>query len=90
VTFFISVLVPVMISVAMVVTPSPVFLLFFGTKFLEVSVAVPMALVGPAVVVNDLVVVPDVIVSVIRIVNAVGMMLRASNSGHGRSQGGRQ
>src|SRR5579864_2465557 len=65
----------VVIMVAMVVAPRPIFLLFLGTKPAKVAIAVAVGLVGPAVVVHDLVIVPHVIVGVVRIVDAVSVML---------------
>ena len=65
--------VPVVVGV--VVTPSPIFLLFFGRKFPEVSVRVAMGFIGPAIVVDNLVIVPRVVVGVIGIVYAIGVMM---------------
>jgi hypothetical protein len=65
----------VAIVVAMVVAPSPIFLLLLRTKFAEVAIAVAMCLVGPALVVDDFVIVPHVIIRVIRVVHAVIVML---------------
>jgi hypothetical protein len=63
------------VVVAMVVTPGPIFLLFFGRKFAEVSVRVAMGFIGPTIVVDNLVVVPRVVVGVIGIVYAIGVMM---------------
>ena len=65
----------VMIVIAMVVAPRPVFLLFVGWQLAEIAMPVAVSFAGPLAIVNDLVVAPNVIVRVIRIVNAIGMML---------------
>jgi hypothetical protein len=74
----VAVVIPVMVAVVM--APRPILLLLVGRQLAEIAVAVPVSLIGPAMVINRLVVVPRVVVGVIRIVNAVGMMLRASDS----------
>jgi hypothetical protein len=64
----------VVIMVAMVVAPSPIFLLLFRAQLVEVTIAVVVRLVGPAVIVHGLVTIPPVIVGVVGVVNAVRMM----------------
>ena len=78
------------IVVVVVVSPGPVFFLFFGAKGLEIAIAIAMILLGPAMVIDDFVVIPDVVVSVVRIVDAIGMMLGASDSGQRRRESSRK
>jgi len=73
--------VSIAVVIAMVVAPGPVFFLFLGRKLSEVSAAVAMGFIGPSVVVNDFVIVPHVIIGVVRVVNPIGMVLSASDSG---------
>ena len=73
--------VAVVIMVRVVVTPCPVFFLFFGRHLSKVASSVPMSLTGPLPVRNYFVVVPNVIVRVVRVVDAVVVMaLRASQA----------
>src|SRR5579863_6077197 len=80
----------VMIMVAVVVAPGPVFLLLIFVEFAEVAMSIAMGLDCPPVIVADLIVVPHVIVGVVRIVNPVGMVFSASDPRQGRCQRGRQ
>ena len=66
-----------MVTVAVIVTPGPVFFLFLRMNSAEVAVRVAMGFVGPAMVVNNLVIVPHVVVGVVRIVNAIVVMMLA-------------
>jgi hypothetical protein len=75
----------VAIVVPMVMTPGPIFLLFFRTEFPEVAIAVAMRLVGPAMIVDDLVIVPSMIVGVIRVIYPVIVMF-TGDSRQRRSQ----
>ena len=75
----------IVIVVAVVVPPRPIFFLFLWRKFAEVSIAIPMRLVGPTVVIDDFVIVPNVIIGVIGIINAVSMMF-TGKSRHGDDQ----
>jgi hypothetical protein len=77
------VVVPVMIMVAVVVAPGPVFFLFFRTQLAKIAVVVVMSFIGPLAIVDHLVVIPRVIVGVVRIINTVGVMLRAPYSCQG-------
>ena len=69
-----------MVTVAVIVTPGPVFFLFLRRNSAEVAVRVAMGFVGPAMVVNNLVIVPHVVVGVVRIVNAIVVMMLAGDS----------
>src|SRR5258707_2838639 len=80
----------VAIAVSMVMTPGPVFFLFFGRNLAKVASSVPMSLIGPLPVINHFVIVPDVIVGVVGVVDAVVMVvLRAGQTRRGQctSQG---
>src|SRR5271169_6488039 len=83
-------LVAVSVVVTVIVTPSPVFLLLLGRKLAEVAVAIPVSLLGPAMVVHIFVPVPRVIVRVVGVINAIGVVLGASDSCQGRGHRGRQ
>ena len=73
--------VAVVIMVRAVVTPCPVFFLFFGRHLPKVASSVPMSLAGPLPVKDYFVIVPDVIVRVVRVVDAVVVMaVRASQA----------
>lgn len=72
----------IVVVVPMVVTPSPVFLLFFGRNLAEVAPGVSMSLIGPSPIENHFVIVPDVIVSVVGVVNAIVVV--ALGAGHAR------
>ena len=74
------VVVAIVIMVAVVMAPRPVFLLFFRSQLAEVAITVAMGFVAPATIVDDFIVVPAVIVGVVRIVNSIRMMLRAGQS----------
>jgi hypothetical protein len=89
----VSVPIPIVVSVmvAVIVTPRPVFFLLFRREFSEVSVPVTMSFIGPAIVIDDFVIVPRMVVGVIRIINAVRMVLGASDTyDGGRQRGGQQ
>src|SRR5260370_33924606 len=80
----------VAVMVGVIVAPGPVFFLLFRRQLAEIAVAVTVCLLSPAMVVHHFVVVPRVIVGVVRIINTVGVMLRASDSRQARSQRSRQ
>src|SRR3974390_2539464 len=64
----------VAVMVAVVVTPSPVLLLFLRTQFAEIPIGITMGLVRPPVVIDVFVVVPGGIVGVIGVVHTIIMM----------------
>jgi len=70
----------VSVTIAMIVAPGPIFLLFLGAKLSEVPMTVAMGLIGPTAVIHHLVVVPRVIVGVVGIVSAIVMVMFASQS----------
>jgi hypothetical protein len=71
-------LVPIIVVIAVIVPPGPIFLLLSGRKFAEVAMGIAVRLRCPAVVINDFVAIPDVIIGVIGIVNAVVMRMPAA------------
>jgi nicotinamidase/pyrazinamidase len=83
-------LVVVSVAVTVIVTPGPVLLLLLGRQLAEVAVAIPVRLLGPAMVVNIFVPVPRVIVGVVGVINAIGVVLGARESCQRRSQRGRE
>ena len=70
----------VMVVVAVIVAPGPIFFLFFRRQAAKIPVPVVVCLFGPAVVVDDLVIIPNVVVGVIRIVDANVMMFAGDAS----------
>ena len=68
------VMVVIMVVVAMIVPPGPIFLLLVWRQFLELPVRVSMGFGGPTVVVNDLVVVPSMVVRVVRVIGPIGVV----------------
>jgi hypothetical protein len=72
----------VMIVIAVAVSPGPVFLLFFGAQFPEVSVFVSMVFPRPRVVVRNLIIVPDVVIAVVGVIDSVVMMMGAGHACH--------
>jgi hypothetical protein len=79
----------VTVAVAVVVAPGPILFLFFRREFTEVAVRVAMGLSGPAIVVSNFVAVPDVVIRIIRIVDAIIVVL-TGNSCQRRNQRYRQ
>jgi hypothetical protein len=71
----------VSVVVAVVVPPGPIILLLLRLEFAEIAVRVAMGFIRPAIVVNHFVVVPHVIVGVIRVVNTIGVVFAACDSG---------
>ena len=69
-----------MIVVAVTMPPRPVFLLFLGPQLAKIAMRIAMVLVGPLVVIDDFAVIPDMIVGIVRIIDPVVMMLRASGT----------
>ena len=76
----------VSIMVAMIVAPSPIFLLFLRTQLAKIPVRIAMGLVRPAPVIHFLVMIPVVIVGVVGIVRPVIMMFAASQPYEGSCQ----
>lgn len=77
----------VVMIMVMIMPPIPVFLLFFWRQPAEITVRVAMGFARPLLIVDDFVVVPSVVISMVRIVNAIGMVFAAGNPRHGRGQG---
>jgi hypothetical protein len=71
--------------IAVVVPPRPIFFLLCWRKFAEVSIAIPVRLFRPPVVIDDFIIIPNVIIGVIRVINAVSMMF-TGKSRHGDDQ----
>lgn len=78
----------VMVVVAVAMPPGPVFLLFFGGQFPEVSVFISVVFPCPRVVVGVFIVVPDVVIAVIGVVDPVVMMVGTGRAYHGKRQRG--
>jgi hypothetical protein len=74
--------------VAVVMPPSPIFLLFSGRNLAEVAMGVAMGFRRPLIVVDDFVVIPHVIVGVVGIVNAIVVVSPATESEHGQRHSG--
>lgn len=77
------------VTVAMVVTPGPIFFLLLGRNVPEVAILVTMVFVRPLVVVADFIVVPDMVVAVIRIIDTIVVMFASDSQNrdrHRRSQ----
>jgi hypothetical protein len=79
--------VAIMIVVAMVVPPGPIFFLFLGGKPAEIAIRVAVVFVRPLPVVDDFLAGPHVIVRVIGIVEAVLVVCGTSDSYDGANQG---
>jgi hypothetical protein len=73
-------MIPVVIVVAVIVAPRPILFLFFWAKPAEVAIAIAVRLLSPTAIVHNFIVVPHVIVGVIRVVDAIVVML-ACDSG---------
>jgi hypothetical protein len=86
----IETLVAIMVVVAMTVTPGPILLLLFRSKFAEIAILIAVAFTRPGVIVGDLAIVPNVIIAVIGVVNAIGVMSTASRAHNGTCQRGGQ
>ena len=79
----------IFVAIAMIMAPSPVFLLFFGRNLAELAPCVPVSFIGPLPVKNQFVIVPDVIVGVIGVVDAIGVTMTGASQaccGHCRSE----
>jgi hypothetical protein len=64
-----------------VVTPGPVFFLFFVRNPAEVAVRVAVGFIGPAIVVTNFFAVPHMVIGVVGIVHAIIVMMLAGDSG---------
>ena len=61
----------IVIAVAVIVPPRPVFFLLFRTQFTEIPVRIAVGLISPAAVINYFIIIPLMIIGVIRIVDSV-------------------
>ena len=70
----------VVIMVAVVVSPGPVFFLFFRAELAKIPTGITVVLGGPLPVVDDFAIIPLVIITVIRVVDSVDVMFGASDA----------
>jgi hypothetical protein len=76
VTVFIVIAVVIVTAVAVAVAPVPVLFLLFGVEFAEVTMLVPMVLMGQLPLIEHFVIIPDMVVAVARVIDPIGIDVR--------------